>query len=102
MRLPLLLCFLACLSLAAAPVDRTDWPNVGNDKGGMRYSPLEQINRENVTDLKVAWTYKVDDADALHNSTIECTPIVIDGVMYVTTCRTKLIALDAANGTELW
>jgi quinoprotein glucose dehydrogenase len=80
----------------------TDWPNVGNDKGGTRFSPLEQINRDNVSKVQVAWTYKVDDADPAKNTTIECTPLVVDGVMYVTTARTKVVALDAANGRELW
>src|SRR4051812_36037924 len=98
----LLLPFLSFSLAAAAPVDLADWPNVGYDKGGMRYSPLDQINRENVAKLQVAWTYKVDDADPAKNTTIECTPVVVDGVMYVTTARTKVAALDAATGKELW
>src|SRR5688500_4367025 len=102
MRSLILLPFLLCCSLVAAPVDRADWPNVGNDKGGSRFSPLDQINRANVAKLEVAWTYKVDDADPAKNSTIECTPLVIDGVMYITTCRTKVVALNAATGKELW
>jgi quinoprotein glucose dehydrogenase len=77
-----------------------DWPNVGNDKGGMRYSTLDQINRENVTKLQVAWTYKTGDAG--EGTTIECTPLVVDGVMYITTVRTKVVALDAITGNEIW
>ncbi|HEX8914210.1 MAG TPA: pyrroloquinoline quinone-dependent dehydrogenase [Humisphaera sp.] len=87
---------------APPPPGRGDWPNVGNDKGGTRHSPLAQINRENVAKLKVAWTYKVDDADPTRGSTIECTPVVVDGVAYVTTVKTKAVALDAATGKELW
>src|SRR5438552_18790215 len=58
-----------------------DWPNIGGDKGGTRYSPLARINRENVRNLRVAWTYHTGDAG--HDTTIECTPIVIEGVLYV-------------------
>jgi quinoprotein glucose dehydrogenase len=66
----------------------------------MRYSPLDQVNRDNVSGLKIAWTYHTKDA--AEGTTIECTPIVIDGVMYVTTVRTRVVALDAATGRELW
>jgi len=77
-----------------------DWPNVGNDKGGTRYSRLDQINRNNVGQLDVAWVYHTKDAGP--GTTIECTPLVIDGVMYVTTVKTKVVALDAASGKEIW
>ena len=77
-----------------------NWPNVGNDKGGMRYSTLDQINRQTVSDLKVAWTYHTGDAG--EGTTIECTPLGIDGVMYITTVRTKVLALDASNGSKIW
>src|SRR6266567_816155 len=79
-----------------------DWPNVGNDKGGTRYSPLKQIDIANVSRLDVAWTYHCGDGGPDNSTTIECTPIVIDGVMYVTTPRTKVVALDAATGREIW
>ena len=78
-----------------------DWANVGNDKGAMRFSELSQINRKSVKDLKVAWTYHTGDA-AKSGSTNECTPIIIDGVMYITTVKLKVVALDAANGNEIW
>ena len=77
-----------------------DWLNVGNDKGGMRYSTLKQISRENVKDLQVAWTYRSGDASP--GSTDECTPVIVDGVMYVTTSGLKVVALDAATGNEIW
>ena len=77
-----------------------DWLNVGNDKGGMRFSTLKQIDRSNVAQLAVAWTYHC--ADASPGSTIECTPVVVDGVMYVTTPGLKILALDAATGREIW
>ena len=78
-----------------------DWANVGNDKGAMRYSELSQINVKTVKNLKVAWTYHSGE-EAKSGSTIECTPIVIDGVMYITTVKLKVVALDAATGHEIW
>lgn len=77
-----------------------DWTNVGNDKGGMRFSTLNQINRSTVSKLKPVWTYHGGDASP--GSTIECTPVVVDGVMYVTTPGLKIVALDAATGHEIW
>ncbi len=79
-----------------------DCPNVGNDKGGARYSTLNQINRGSVRNLRVAWTYRTGDSDPARNTTIECTPLVIDGVMYVTTVKSRVAALNAATGEELW
>jgi quinoprotein glucose dehydrogenase len=79
-----------------------DWPAVSNDPGGMRYSPLKAINRDTVSRLEIAWTYHTGDADPQAFTTLECTPIVVDGVMFVTSARGKVIALDAARGTPYW
>src|SRR5689334_2150985 len=64
--------------------DRDDWPSVGRDAGGTRYSPLRQIDRKNVGRLQVAWTYHTGDLPRDRPSTIECTPIVLDGTLYLT------------------
>ena len=85
-----------------SPRRTVDWPGVGNDPGCMRYSQLDQINRENVTRLKPVWTYHTRELEGRTGKTIECTPIVIDGVMYVTTGYLRVVALDAATGKELW
>jgi quinoprotein glucose dehydrogenase len=61
---------------------------------------LKEITRNNVNSLEVAWTYHTADAGAA--TTIECTPIVIDGVMYLTTATSKVVALDADTGCERW
>ena len=86
---------------AAAGANSADWPNVGNDKGGMRYSTLDQINRENVKRLQVAWTYHTGDSLAA-GETIECTPIVVDGVMYVTTGRSRWSPSTRRPARRLW
>jgi len=94
------------LSLAAAgPAVRppaAEWPAVGRDPGGSRHSPLRQIHRGNVHRLRQAWVFHTGDADPRNKSTIECTPIVAEGVLYVTSVRTTLFALDAATGREKW
>src|SRR5688572_26535332 len=79
-----------------------DWPRVNNDPGGMRYSQLDQINRENVAQLTPAWTFHTEELKDGKGRTIECTPIVVVGVMYLTTGYVKLVALNAATGEELW
>jgi quinoprotein glucose dehydrogenase len=90
------------LSTQWVSAQNMDWPNVGNDKGGMRYALLRQINTKNVSSLEVAWTYHTGDSGSGNSTTIECTPIVIDGVMYVTTAKTKVVALAAETGREKW
>src|SRR6476469_4826121 len=100
LQVALLFAFGPSGAAAAAAEKSADWPNVGNDKAGTRYSTLDQVNRDNVKQLKVAWTWHTGDSSP--GRTIECTPVVVDGVMYVTTVDTKVVALDAATGKEIW
>jgi quinoprotein glucose dehydrogenase len=83
-----------------------DWPNYGNDAGGMRYSPLKQINRENVANLKVAWTFHVGDicdgSGGKKRSGLEPTPILVDGTLYLTSGFNRVFALDPETGKQLW
>lgn len=76
-----------------------DWICVGGDRGCARHSPLDEVNRDNVGELEVAWTYHTGETSG---RTIECTPVVVDGVMYVTTGELRVVALDATTGEELW
>ena len=104
----LLLLLAACASPGEQepepPPRFVDWPRVGNDPGATRYSRLDQIHRGNVDRLEVAWTYRTGELDPSDGSgkTIECTPLVIDGVLYLTTGRLRAVALDATTGRELW
>jgi quinoprotein glucose dehydrogenase len=98
---------LSCLFALAGQADAqslqtVDWPCVGNNPGCMRYSPLDQINQENVALLKPVWTYHTGELEGRAGKTIECTPIIVDGVMYVTTGYLRVVALDAATGKEIW
>lgn len=80
-----------------------DWRYVGGNAGGMRYSTLDQIDRANVAQLAPAWTFSTGELNTDGTGpTIECTPLVVDGVMYVTTGKRVVVALDAATGEEQW
>ena len=89
---------------AATPASKTEgeWRTYGGNLAGMRYSPLDQINRSNVHKLRIAWTYHTGDGRHKPSTTIECTPLVVNGVMYLTTAQLKLCALEAATGKLLW
>ena len=98
---------LVLLFLAATAVTRAqEWPYYSGDTSGSKYSPLDQINRSNVGKLQVAWTYHTGDiSDGKKypsRSAFEATPLVVDGVMYVTTPFCRLLALEAETGKELW
>src|SRR6266536_6324683 len=82
----------------AEPPD-AEWPMHGGTNN-LRYSPLSQINRDNVTKLQVAWTY--DSHDAFKGSEMQSNPVVVDGLLYATTPTLKVVALDAATGRERW
>src|SRR3984957_1991063 len=90
----------------AAPNAGADWAYVGHDAGGMRYSPLKQINVDNVKNLRVAWTYHVGDISDgkgfARRSGFETTPILVDGTLYLTTPFNRVIALDPETGKERW
>jgi len=85
-------------AVATDPAVFTRWARSQGDNGSRRYSAATQINRANVRDLAVAWTYRSGDGAA----NIQCTPIVVDGVLYAPTPGKALVALDAATGRELW
>lgn len=78
----------------------TEWRMFGGGPENIHYTTLDQITPENLDQLEVAWTY--ESGDAFEGSEIQCNPIIIDGVMYATTPRVRVVALDAATGRELW
>lgn len=90
------------MAAAAKTTANRSWPIYGGDAAGTKYSSLDEINRSNVTRLKPAWIYRCDDMKLQPASTIQCNPIVVGGVLYITTPGLKLVALDALTGTEKW
>ncbi|GAB1577321.1 glucose/quinate/shikimate family membrane-bound PQQ-dependent dehydrogenase [Bordetella petrii] len=82
-----------------------DWPSYGRTEGGVRYSPLAQINDENVKNLQVAWTYRTGDFRTENDSaetTNEVTPIKVGDKLFLCTPHQFLDALDPATGKRLW
>ncbi|WP_353719744.1 PQQ-binding-like beta-propeller repeat protein [Dyadobacter sp. 676] len=84
--------------------ENADWPVYGGNNAGNRYSILTQINKDNVKNLQPAWTYDTGENNkpGERGMDMQCQPIVIDGIMYGTTPRLKVFALEAATGRELW
>ncbi len=91
---------------AALPVFAQQWHHVGGDPGGSKYSPLDEINKENVAELKVAWTFDhgeySDGTEYPTRSAFEATPILVDGILYVTSPFCRVFALDSETGSILW
>jgi PQQ-dependent dehydrogenase (methanol/ethanol family) len=74
-----------------------DWDAHGGTSNEQRYSKLNDINADNVGKLSLAWSFELDT-----NRGQEATPLVIDGVLYTSTAWSKVVALDAATGKQLW
>ncbi|WP_339758945.1 PQQ-binding-like beta-propeller repeat protein [Algoriphagus aquimarinus] len=93
------LLFSACQS-KTTEIDYTDWSHYGGPEDGSRYSSLIQITTENVSQLEVAWTYNTGDATS--SSQIQCQPIVVNGLLYASTPKLNVFALNAETGEEVW
>ena len=105
-----------------APAPRSaaqEWRHYGHDAGGLRFSPLDQINRSNVARVERVWTYHTGEVKALNENAVEQTPsayvvqqdripsfegtpIMVDGVLYFSTPGQRVIALDAETGKQTW
>jgi quinohemoprotein ethanol dehydrogenase len=91
----LLSALLVCSAVAAK--SDVEWPVHGGTDLEQRFSPLDQVNVDNVGKLGLSWSFQFDS-----NRGQEATPIVTGGVMYVSTAWSRVYALDAATGEELW
>ena len=81
-----------------------DWPSYGHDPGGARFSPVAQITRANVNSLKIVWRYHTGEPviEVSKQPSLQVTPIVVDGVMYISTPLGKVMALEPGTGREIW
>lgn len=110
------LCAVCCLLVLAVaapawaqhgPKDG-EWPHYGGDSGSTKYSPLDQINRDNVQELTVAWKWsspeneRIKQNRRLRTFAYEATPIVVGGVMYTCSSHGDVIAIDPGSGETLW
>jgi quinoprotein glucose dehydrogenase len=97
------LLFLAPVLLLA---QQKEWPTYGHDLAGTRYSPLKQITPQNVSKLQRAWTYHMGSGPASGDvgpgKIWEVSPLVIHGVMYLTSAKNQVVALDPETGKEMW
>ena len=95
---------------SAAHAQRVDWPTPSGDPGAMRWSPVRDVNRDNVSQLRLAWTWKTGehtipagpDQKPARPGLFQASPVVIHDTMYVSTPYAAVAALDARTGRELW
>ncbi len=84
-------------------VENTDWKEYNGDGSRSHYSALDQVNKENVQQLSIAWEYASGGADTVNNrSQIQCNPVIVNGVLYGVSANTQVFALEAATGKQLW
>ena len=97
---------IAAGALRAQDAGMVEWPYVGADQAASKYSPLTDINRSNVDQLEVAWTWEPNELPNQEFGTrpgsFEVMPLMIDDVVYVSTMYTRVVALDAETGEQLW
>ncbi|MDR8393567.1 PQQ-binding-like beta-propeller repeat protein [Aliifodinibius sp. S!AR15-10] len=94
--------FLLLLLGCQSKPEGNDWEVYKADTYSSSYSSLDQINKDNVDQLEVAWTYRSGDLEEDGYSTMETNPIIVDDVLYGGTPRLNVFALDAETGKELW
>ncbi|MFL5550419.1 MAG: pyrroloquinoline quinone-dependent dehydrogenase, partial [Gemmatimonadaceae bacterium] len=94
--------FACAVGKAGAPVAGRELGAIERDSGNTHYSPLDQINRGNVAQLRVAWTYHTGDAPPNAHSEIQASPIIVDGILYTTTPALAVVALRAETGILVW
>jgi quinoprotein glucose dehydrogenase len=90
-------CVLLFCALSISAQEQGDWPVYGGSAASTHYSTLAQINRSNVKNLQLAWSYDTEEKGGLQTS-----PVIVDGILYGMTPSLKPFALDAASGKLLW
>jgi quinoprotein glucose dehydrogenase len=105
---------LVALSLGAIPgggkesARKGEWRFYGGDQGSTKYSPLDQINRDNVKNLRPAWTWDSPDLAILQQNPklytlgYEATPLMVGGVLYISTSLSQVAAINAQTGKTIW
>ncbi|MEK6783062.1 MAG: PQQ-binding-like beta-propeller repeat protein [Bacteroidota bacterium] len=91
---------LLIIGSCGSPSPHKSWRAYRGDDGINAYSQLDQINKENVNQLQIAWTYRTGDHSDF--SKIECNPIIIGRILYGISAKMKVFALEADTGNELW
>ncbi len=108
MRYPIALALVGATVASASPVFAQtgaldgEWRFYGGDGGHTQYTGLDQIDRDNVTELQVAWRWKAENSAAGPFFNFESTPIMIGGILYTTTGASEVAAVDAETGQTMW
>ena len=120
--LVLIACFTVVSAHAQDGTQTGEWRFFGADSGSTKYSPLDQIDKDNVSDLQIAWRWQsVDgqfdldrlteeypklqvpnDVEEVQISSLKAAPLMVDGVLYISTPLSQAAAIDAATGETLW
>ena len=80
-----------------------EWQYYGGDAGSTKYSPLDEINKANVKDLRIVWRWKTENFGPRPEFNYEATPLMVGGVLYTTAgSRRDVVAIDGATGETLW
>jgi quinoprotein glucose dehydrogenase len=95
-------CVLVSCKKNQSTASDSGWSTYAGSKEGNRYSSNSQITAANVGKLKVAWVYSSADKDSANRSQNQCNPIIVNGVLYGTSPKLKLFALDAVSGVQKW
>lgn len=104
----ILFLLVLCLHAFYLSAQHREWPAYGGDPGGMRHAASTQITPDNVAQLKLAWIYRTGELDYYQNNhaaekaAFEATPIMVEETLYLSTPSNRVIAIDAASGTEKW
>lgn len=99
----IMICAPAALSQSGTDVYAGDWPDYNGNMAAQRYSPLDQINAQNVSTIKQAWSFATDKFGPSPEFNNTSTPLEVDGILYATAGATRnVFAIDATNGQLLW
>ncbi|MBV9913338.1 MAG: PQQ-binding-like beta-propeller repeat protein, partial [Sinobacteraceae bacterium] len=106
------LCALVVLVLmtatasGGAALPDVEWPVFSGDLGSRKYSALTDINQDNVSQLALAWQWQTDEQPLAQYGTspgmFETTPLMLEGVLYLSTPYNRVVALDSRTGQQLW
>ncbi len=105
-----LVAMVALVTMAVActqpPVAAAGWSFVGSDQGHTKYSVAAEITAVNVDELEIVWQWEPNEAPLEEYGTrpgpFQATPVMVDDILYLSTMYTRVVALDAETGTELW
>lgn len=101
--LMVLLLLVSCENIPSSSQEAgADWPVYLGGNSSRQYSPLDQINKENIKNLKVSWEFSTGDVSVDDRTQLQCNPLIVDGVLYGRSPKLKVFALNASTGEKIW